>query len=97
MIRNHLDNDTAASTINTLISSRLDNNDLLAGTSKGNIRRLQLAQTASAHMLTRTKKYDQIEPILRQLHWLPVEKTDQIQAVGTSMQGSLMIINIPSL
>jgi len=74
-IRNHLDNDTAASTTNALITSRLDNNNgLLAGTSKGNIRRLQLAQNASARLLTRTKKYDHIEPILKQLHWLPVEK-----------------------
>ena len=65
-IQNHLDNDTAASTINAFIMSRLDNNNgLLAGTSKANIRRLQLAQNASARMLTRTKKYDHIEPILR--------------------------------
>ena len=74
-IRNHLDDDTAARTINALITSRLDNNNsLLAGTSHANIHRLQLAQNASARVLTRSRKYDSIGPILKQLHWLPVER-----------------------
>jgi hypothetical protein len=74
-VRNHLDDETAARTINALVTSRLDNNNgLLAGTSTGNIHRLQLAQNASARLLTRTRKYDHIGPILLQLHWLPVER-----------------------
>ena len=74
-IRNHLDDDTAANTINALVTSRLDNNNsLLAGASSANINRLQLAQNASARLLTRSRKHDHISPILSQLHWLPVEK-----------------------
>ena len=29
---------------------------------------------AAAHIITRTKKYDHIKPVLKQLHWLPVNQ-----------------------
>ena len=73
-IRGHLDDETAAKVIQALITSRLDiNNALLAGTSKSNINRLQIAQNTAARLLTRTKRTEHITPILRSLHWLPVE------------------------
>ena len=39
---------------------------------KGLFRKLQLVQNAAARVLTKTKKFEHITPILRSLHWLPV-------------------------
>ena len=36
--------------------------------------RLQKLQNRAARLLTYTRKYDHISPVLKQLHWLPVEK-----------------------
>ncbi len=33
---------------------------------------MQLIQNAAARILTRTRKYEHITPVLRSLHWLPV-------------------------
>ena len=74
-IRGHLDDETTAKVIQALITSRLDiNNGLLAGTSQSNTHRLQVAQNTAARLLTRTKRSEHISPILRSLHWLPIEK-----------------------
>ena len=34
-----------------------------------NINKLQLVQNFAAHVLTNTKKFDHISPVLRALHW----------------------------
>jgi len=74
-IRGHLDHETAAKVIQALVTSRLDiNNALLAGTTQANIHRLQVAQNTSARLLTRTRRTEHISPVLRGLHWLPVDK-----------------------
>src|SRR5512140_3009896 len=46
---------------------------LFAGCPASSINRLQLVQNAAARVLTRSKKYDHITPILSSLHWLPVK------------------------
>ena len=38
------------------------------------IQKLQSVQNAAARLITHTKKYDHITPILKELHWLPVEE-----------------------
>ena len=59
--------------IHAFISSRLDYcNGLFSGLSKQALRQLQLIQNAAARVLTKTRKFDHITPILRSLHWLPV-------------------------
>jgi hypothetical protein len=74
-IRCHLDTETTACVINSLVTSRLDfNNGLLTALPTTSINRLQRAQNSAARLLTRTKKYDHITPTLRKLHWLPVNK-----------------------
>ncbi|KAK2863752.1 hypothetical protein Q7C36_002906 [Tachysurus vachellii] len=56
------------------MASRLDYcNALLGGCPASLINRLQLVQNAAARVLTRTRKYDHITPILSSLHWLPVK------------------------
>jgi len=55
------------------ITSRIDYcNSLLYGVSDYNINRLQRIQNCAARIITNTKKYDHITPVLRNLHWLPV-------------------------
>ena len=44
----------------------------LAGWTPAAVRRLQLIQNAAARVVTRTKKYQYVTPVLRSLHWLPV-------------------------
>ena len=38
------------------------------------IDRLQNVQNAAARVVTHTKKYDHIKPVLKQLHWLPISQ-----------------------
>ena len=56
------------------MTSRLDYcNALLAGCPASSINKLQLVQNAAARVLTRSRKYDHITPILSSLHWLPIK------------------------
>ena len=72
-IRKVLDYDTAASLVHALVTSRLDNgNALLYGITEQQLNKLQRAQNAAARMLTRTRKFDHISPVLHRLHWLPI-------------------------
>ena len=74
-IRKILSNETAATIIHALITSRIDNgNSLLTGVTDHSLRKLQLAQNAAARILTKTRKFDHITPILKDLHWLPVRE-----------------------
>lgn len=60
--------------IHAFITSRLDYcNSLYCGISKAQLTRLQLVQNAAAKFLTKTRKFDHVTPILRALHWLPVQ------------------------
>ena len=43
-----------------------------SNTSKETIFKLQNVQNFAARIITNTKKYDQITPVIRQLNWLPV-------------------------
>ena len=68
-----LDDDSAATLVHALITSRLDNgNALLYGITESQLKKLQQVQNAAARMLTRTKKFDHISPVLQRLHWLPI-------------------------
>ncbi len=57
-----------------IMTSRLDYcNALLGGCSARLINKLQMVQNAAARVLTRTRKYDHISPVLSTLHWLPTK------------------------
>ncbi len=60
--------------IHTFITSRLDySKSLYYGVSKTQISRLQVVQNAAARFLKGCKKFDHAMPLLRSLHWLPVQ------------------------
>ncbi len=48
-------------------------NALLGGCPASSINKLHIVQNAAARVLTRSKKYDHIIPILQSLHWLPIK------------------------
>ncbi len=60
--------------INAFMTSRLDYcNALLGGCSARLINKLQMVQNAAARVLTRTRKYDHISPVLSTLNWLRIK------------------------
>ncbi len=73
-LRPMLSTSNAEILINAFMSSRLDYcNALLGGCSARLINKLQLVQNAAARVLTRTRRYDHISPVLSTLHWLPIK------------------------
>ncbi len=60
--------------IHAFMTSSLDFcNALLGGCSACLINKLQLVQNSAARVLTKTRKYDHISPVLSTLHWLPIK------------------------
>ncbi len=58
--------------IHAFMTSMLDYcNALLGGYSARLINKLQMVRNSAAKILTRTRKYDHISPVLSTLHWLP--------------------------
>lgn len=64
---------TPTPTLHAFASSRLDYcNGFLFGIPSKSINKLQYIQNCAARILMRVRKYNQITPILKTLHWLPV-------------------------
>ena len=74
-IRRLLPMKTAEQLIHAFVMSKLDYcNSLLFGLPSTSIGHLQRIQNIAARILTRTKKFDHITPVLTNLHWLPIEQ-----------------------
>ncbi len=73
-LRNMLPVSDAEKLVHAFMTSRLDYcNALLGGCPASSINKLQIVQNAAARVLTRSRKYDHITPILQSLHWLPIK------------------------
>ena len=73
-IRKLLDRSTTETLIHAFVTSQLDYcNSLLYGVSKEQLSRLQSVQNAAARLVTQSRKFDHITPVLIDLHWLPIE------------------------
>ncbi len=73
-LRNMLTVPDAEKLVHAFMTSRLDYcNALLGGCPASSINKLQVVQNAAARVLTRSRKYDHITPILQSLHWLPIK------------------------
>ncbi len=60
--------------IHAFMTSRLDYcNALFGGCSARLINKLQLVRNAAARVLTRSRKYDHISPVLSTLHWIHIK------------------------
>ena len=74
-IRKFLNIDTTKSAIVSLVTSRLDYcNGLLCGITDELLCRLQEVQNNAARVVSGSKKYDHITPVLKDLHWLLIRK-----------------------
>ena len=74
-IRKYITADAAKHLVHAFVTSRLDNgNSLLYGLPSSMIYKLQMVQHAAARVITRTRKFHSITPVLKELHWLPVHK-----------------------
>ena len=72
-VRKYLDEASTETLLHTFVSSKLDNcNALIHELPKYQLNRLQLVLNTAARVVTCTRKYDHITPVLIKLHWLPV-------------------------
>ena len=70
--------------INSIVFSKLFYcSTVWSGTYKQNIHKLQLLQNFTARILTDTRKYDHIMPVLKALVWLTIE--EQLQLWNVTM------------
>ena len=95
-IRQFLTTDVTKSLVNSLVTSRLDYcNALLYGVPKTILNKLQNVQNTAARVVTRTSRFSHITPILKELHWLPIQYRVQykiltrIKHYMTNSQGTL--------
>ena len=73
-VRQFLTHDASVLVANVLVSSQLDYcNSLFRSLSKFNLRKLQCIQNSAARIISKTSGYASITPVLKKLHWLPVE------------------------
>lgn len=81
-IRSYLSENDARTLVQALVSSRLDyTNSIYCGLPGKTTRKLQLAQNTAARVITKTKKYEHITPVLKQLHWLPINRRSEYKAM----------------
>jgi hypothetical protein len=73
-IRQYITTDACKTLVQALVTSRLDyGNALLYGVPNTVLKRLQRVQNCAARLITRTRKREHISPVLRELHWIPVQ------------------------
>ena len=66
--------DATKTVMQSLVMSRLDYcNALLIGIQQDLIAKLQRLQNSAARIVSRTRKYEHITPVLIKLHWLPIK------------------------
>ena len=75
-IRSYLSDDQTKSVVHAYVTPRLDgNNALLVGPRRDYlIDKPQLVQNADAKIISKSKKFNHVTPLLCQLHWLLISK-----------------------
>jgi hypothetical protein len=74
-IRPMLDREVANTIACSIVNTRLDYcNSLLYRTKVGNIKKLQRVQNSLARVVACSSQRDHITPVLKELHWLPVQQ-----------------------
>ena len=74
-IRKYLTLDATKQLVSSCILSRLDYcNSLLSGCSKKLLKPLQQVQNSAAKLIFKARKSDHCSPLLKELHWLPIEQ-----------------------
>ena len=73
-VRHYLSTEATKILVSSFVLSRIDyGNALLAGLPKNLLEKLQRVQNSAARVISRTRQRDHITPVLKSLHWLPVQ------------------------
>ena len=73
-LRDYLDLNSTKTIASSCILSRLDYcNSVLAGSSQDLIQKLQKVQNNAARLVLKKSRREHISPLLKQMHWLPVQ------------------------
>ena len=73
-IRHCLTPDCTKTLVHAFVTSRLDYaNSLLYGISSNLLHKLQVVQNAAARLISCASRFDRATPLLKSLHWLPIE------------------------
>ena len=79
-IRRYLSNTAVRTLVQSIVIARLDYcNSVCIGLPMNRLQRLQLVQNSAARVISQTKRYTSITPILNELHWLPIKKRCQFK------------------
>ena len=74
-IRRFLSEESTKALVQAFVTCRLDNcNSLLYSLPKNQIEKLQHVLNCAARLVVNARRHDHITPVLRDLHWLPVEQ-----------------------
>ena len=74
-IRQYLSPQSTQQLVHAFVTSHLDNcNSLLFRLPNNQIYRLQKVQNAAARLVTNSRRSSHITPVLKSLHWLPVQQ-----------------------
>ena len=80
-IRRYLSPGSAKTIVHAYVISRLDYaKSLLYNINSSLIHRLQVVQNAAARLILNASRYDHATPLIKSLHWLPVEKESSTNA-----------------
>lgn len=86
-IRQCLTKDVAASLVHSLVASRIDyGNALLFGLPTSSIARLQKVLNTAARIVSLTRRFEPVTPVLKDLHWLRVEQRIQYKLLVTTFK-----------
>ena len=86
-IRGLLSTEVARCVTASIVCSRLDYcNGLLYGATAKNIHKLQLVQNTSARVVNLSRRRDHIKPVLKSLHWLPVNERITLKLATTVLK-----------
>ena len=81
-IRRYLSYTAVRTLVQSIVIARLDYcNRVCIGLPMNRLQRLQLVQSSAARVISQTKRYTLITPILNELHWLPINKRCQLKIV----------------
>ena len=73
-VKHAFDRKTLITIINTLVFSKMFYcSSVWSNTAEKNLKKLQTVQNFAARIVTGTRKYDHITPVLKDLKWLPVK------------------------
>ena len=91
-IRRYLSNTAARTLVQSIVIARLVYcNSVCIGLPMNRLQRLQLIQNSAARVISQTKRYTSISPILNELHWLPINKRCQFKILLLTFK----LLNVP--